>query len=152
MKTKASGSIWAGAVIAGFLCASPTVTSAGGDLSPAATGEVDTITKLLAENPKAAIDLTAVSGEYCLNANIGKGGHMTHYAVDTGTTKEDIIDFVNAQSLVDAGINVQELPRFPGELGTMEPNQWYYLPAGEHDPHHNMQWKVPLLMRASNIN
>ncbi|HSG06181.1 MAG TPA: hypothetical protein VLB09_07255 [Nitrospiria bacterium] len=113
--------------------------------------EISTIAKHLSVRPETAIDLTGVSGAYCFNTGLGSGGHMTHYAVDPEKTKEDVIDFVNAASLEASGINVKDLPKFPGKLGTMEPNTWYYLPAGEHEPHHGMVFSFPLMIRATNL-
>lgn len=115
-------------------------------------GELTTIANQLALKPDTAVDFTPVSGEYCFSAGTKKGGHMTHYATDPARTQEDVIDFVNAQPLVAAGVvDIEKLPRFPGTLGSMTPNQWYYLPAGEHDPHHGKSWPFPMMIRASNI-
>jgi hypothetical protein len=115
-------------------------------------GELSTMAKHLTLNPNSAVDFTHVSGEYCFSANVNQGAHMTHYATDPTSTQEDVIDFVNAESLVKAGaVNVEKLPRFPGTLGSMTPNQWYVLPAGEPDPHHGKSWPYPMLLRASNI-
>ena len=58
--------------------------------------ELSTIAKHLQTRPQTAIDFTDVSGEYCFETGLGKGAHMTHYAVDPDSTMEDIIDFVNA--------------------------------------------------------
>jgi hypothetical protein len=62
-----------------------------------------------------------------------------------------VVDFVNAEPLVKAGINVASLPRFPGGLNSMTPGQWYFLPAGELEPHHGIKFSFPLLIRATNI-
>ncbi len=113
--------------------------------------ELSTIARHLQTRPQTAIDFTDVSGEYCFETGLGKGAHMTHYAVDPASTTEDIIDFVNAAPLVEAGINVDTLPRHPGTLGSMTPNQWYYLPAGEVEPHHGKKLPIPLLIRATNL-
>lgn len=115
-------------------------------------GELSTIANQLSLRPDAAIDFTKVSGEYCFNTGLGQGGHMTHYATDPTKTDEDVIDFVNAEPLIKAGvINVAALPKFPGGLGSMAPGQWYYLPAGALEPHHGAKFPFPLLMRATNI-
>ena len=115
-------------------------------------GEIDTISNQLSLNPNSAVDFTHVSGEYCFSAGVGKGGHMTHYATDPLNTQEDVIDFVNAKPLIEAGvINVDKLPRLPSTLGSMTPNQWYYLPAGEQDPHHGRSWPFPMIVKASNV-
>ena len=114
--------------------------------------ELSTIAKHLQTRPKTAIDFSGVSGEYCFNVGLGNGGHMTHYAIDPSGTTEDVIDFVNAKPLVEAGINVGDLPRFPGQLGSMKPNQWYFLAANEFEPHHGKAFPIPLLIKASNLD
>ena len=113
--------------------------------------ELNAIANQLALRPEMAIDLSDVSGEYCFNTGIQEGGHMTHYAIDPTTTQEDVIDFVNAEPMIKAGVHVEALPRFPGTLGSMTPNQWYFLPAGEQEPHHGRTFSFPLLIKASNI-
>lgn len=115
-----------------------------------ATAEISAIANHLAHNPNAAIDFREVSGEMCFDVNMKNGGHMTHYAVDPTSTTEDVIDFVNAKQLVKSGMDVSVLPEFPGELGSMEDNTWYYLAAGELDPHHGVKWDFPVMLRASN--
>ena len=114
--------------------------------------ELSAIAKHLQTRPKTAIDFSNVSGEYCFNAGLGKGGLMTHFAIDPAGTSEDVIDFVNAKQLLAAGINVDNLPKFPGKLGTMTPNQWYFLPANEFEPHHGKKFPIPLLIKASNLD
>ena len=110
-----------------------------------------TIAKHLQVRPGTAIDFSDVSGEYCFNAGLGRGGQMTHYAISPESTREDVIDFVNAASFLAAGIKVEDLPRFPGTLGSMTPNQWYFLPAGEFEPHHGGPFPVPLLIKATSL-
>ena len=114
-------------------------------------GELGTIAGYLQSHPEMALDFTQVSGEYCLNTWKAGGAHMSHFAVDPSKTQEDVIEFVKASSLTDAGIDVMGLPGMPGKLGAMEPGKWYYLPAGEFEPHHGGEFKVPLLIRASNL-
>jgi hypothetical protein len=125
----------------------------GDDVKQAAivAGEVATFAHQLSLRPDVAIDLTKVSGEYCFNTGLGSGFHMTHYATDPTKTQEDVIDFVNAEPLIKAGVNVSALPKFPGGLNTMTPGQWYYIAAGEPEPHHGTKFPFPLLIRATNI-
>lgn len=113
--------------------------------------EISIIAKHLQQRPETAIDFSGVSGEYCFETGLGKGAHMTHYAIDPTGTREDIIDFVNADPLLQAGINVDSLPRLPNKLGAMEPNTWYYLPAGGFDPHHGKEFPMPMMVRATNL-
>ncbi len=114
-------------------------------------GELGTIASYLQSHPEMALDFTNVSGEYCLNTWKAGGAHMSHYAVDPSKTQEDIIEFVKASSMTDAGIDVTGLPRMPTELGAMEPGKWYYMPAGQFEPHHGKEMGLPLLIRASNL-
>jgi hypothetical protein len=114
-------------------------------------GEVATFAHQLSLRPDIAIDFTKVSGEYCFNTGLGAGLHMTHYATDPTKTQEDVVDFVNAEPLIKAGVNVSALPKFPGGLNTMTPGQWYFLAAGEPEPHHGAKFPFPLLIRATNI-
>lgn len=103
-------------------------------------------------HPEMVIDLSKVSGEFCVNTWKVKGGHMTHYAIDPSKTTEDVVDFIKAQPLIDAGIDVTKLPQLPSTLGTMKNGQWYYLPKGGVDPHHG--WKkapLALIVRSSDI-
>ncbi len=117
----------------------------------AAAAQLSAIEKHFQTRPKTAIDFTHVSGELCYNTGLGKGGQMTHFATDPAGTSEDVIDFVNAKQLLAAGINVDSLPRFPGKLGAMKSNQWYFLPANEFEPHHGKKFPIPLMMKASNL-
>ncbi|MBI4382210.1 MAG: hypothetical protein HY574_13610 [candidate division NC10 bacterium] len=114
-------------------------------------GELATIANQLRLRPETALDFTKVSGEYCFDVNLGAGGHMHHHAVDPTKTQEDVIDFVNAEPLIRAGVKLDTMPRFPGKLGGMTPNQWYLLPAGELEPHHGITFPFPLLIRAVNL-
>ncbi len=114
-------------------------------------GELGTIATYLQTHPEMVLDFTHVSGEYCLNTWKANGSHMTHFAVDPSATSEDVIDFVKADELIGAGVDVEGLPRLPGKLGAMEPGHWYFLPANEFEPHHGTAFPMALLVRASNI-
>lgn len=122
------------------------------DQAKVVAAEISVIAKHLSMRPKTAIDLTSVSGEYCFNLGLGQGAQMTHFAIDPANTKEDVIDFVNASSLIKAGMKVDLLPAFPGKLGAMKPNQWYFLPAGKMEPHHGIKFPFPIMMKASNLS
>jgi hypothetical protein len=136
----------------GFLLLAPCIVLAGeksSDQAGIVGAEISTISKHLALYPNTAIDFSKVSGEYCFDTGLGGGGHMTHYAIDPTKTKEDVIDFVNAKSLIDAGVvDVASLPKFPGSLGSMKSNQWYYLAANDLEPHHGKKFPFPLLLKA----
>ena len=94
--------------------------------------EILAIARLLRVKPAMAIDRTKESGEYCLKSSLGT---MTHYATDPMKTSEDIVYEFAAAPLVNAGLDLQKLPPLPA-LGRMEPGQWYHLPEGQVDPHH----------------
>lgn len=125
----------------------------------AAAGSPDKVAKAQAAianyietHPEMIIDLAKKSGEYCVNTWKVKGGHMTHYAIDPSKTTEDVIDFVKAQSFIDAGIDVTKLPRMPDKLGVMKNGQWYYLPKGAPEPHHGSKaFSRAMIIRATDI-
>lgn len=105
---------------------------------------------MLESHPEMVVDLSKTSGEYCVNTwNVG-GGHMTHYAIDPSRSREDVIEFVRLDSF-PGHVDVSALPRLPGELGRMKPNQWYHLPVGGYDPHHATRFPFALLIRATNV-
>lgn len=114
-------------------------------------GTLAAVARHLALRPDAALDFKTQSGAHCINFGFGKGGHMVHYAVDPTKNQEGVVDFVDARPLIASGLEVEALPRFPGGLGTMQPGQWYYLPAGELEPHHKTTFKIPILMRATDV-
>jgi hypothetical protein len=154
-----TGNRWIPTLLVGgaWLLSALTCAVSGGetekrDQASIVASEVSTLSYLLAVRPQTALDFSQVSGEYCFDVHLGEGGHMTHYAIDPMKTQEDVIDFVNAEPLIKAGFKVETLPQFPGKLGSMTPNQWYFLPAGEVDPHHGMKFPFPLLLKAVNIN
>src|SRR6266513_1729236 len=101
-------------------------------LDGVAKNEVLAIARLLRAKPAMAIDRTRESGEYCLKSGPDS---MTHYATDATKTREDIVYEFAAEPLAKSGLDLQKLPSLPA-LGKMEPGQWYYLPEGKVDPHH----------------
>ena len=113
--------------------------------------ELGTIARHLQLHPQMALDFTEVSGEHCLNTWKAGGAQMVHFAVDPSATSEDVVEFVKADSLTSLGVDVANLPRMPAELGAMEPGKWYYLPAGDPEPHHGTTFPFPLLLRASDL-
>ena len=113
--------------------------------------QLGTIAKHLQLRPQMALDFTEVSGEHCLNTWKAGGAQMVHFAIDPSATREDVVEFVKADSLAGPGIDVTTLPRMPAKLGAMEPGMWYYLPAGEPEPHHGTTFPFPLLLRASDL-
>ena len=117
--------------------------------------EITAFTNQLSHRPETAFDFSKVSGEYCFYAGWDKVSgwdkHHTHYAIDPTKTQEDVIDYVDARPLLEAGVNVEDLPRLPGELGKMIPGQWYFRPADAFDPHHGEGYDYPELVRASDL-
>ena len=134
-----------------LLCAGVMTAAAASELTPVDEATVQTIAAHLERDGAKGIDFVGKSNEYCLNAGLPGGGHMTHWAVDPDATREDIIDFVHAGSLEASGVDLSSLPRHSGKLGTMEPGQWYYVPAGSYEPHHDTKLPFPVIIRATDV-
>lgn len=113
------------------------------------SAELRTFANQLSLRPNIPKDFSKVSGEYCFFG--GWEGHHTHYAIDPTKTNEDVIDFVSAKAMIEAGVNVDQLPPYLGVLGEMVPGQWYLMKAKAFEPHHGKNPPVPLLIRAVNI-
>jgi hypothetical protein len=116
-------------------------------LERTAKGEILAIAKILRANPKIAIDQTAASGEYCLNSGLGT---MVHFATQPEGTPEDVVYEFDASGLTSAGLDPTRLQQLP-ERGRMTPGVWYYLPKGQHDPHHAHAMPNPTTAIAVNI-
>ena len=116
-------------------------------LQGTARQEILAIARLLRARPEMAIDRTKASGEYCLKSGLGT---MTHYANDPTTTREDIVYEFDAAGLTAAGLDLRRLPQLP-PLGKMEPGQWYYLPEGRVDPHHQHTMPGAMLLIAVDV-
>jgi hypothetical protein len=121
------------------------------DQSSIVASALATIAHHLSLHPQAALDLSEVSGEYCFNAKIGQGGMMLHWAIDPTKTREDVVSFYNATPLIEAGLKEDMLAPYPAKLGAMEPNIWYFHPAGEHEPHHGIKFPFPLIIKAMDM-
>lgn len=124
---------------------------AANELSDIAAKAHSVIGTYLKTHPEMIIDLAEVSGEYCVNTWEVGGSHMTHYALDPSKTTEDMLDFVTAQSFIDAGIDVTKFPLMPSKLGVMKNGQWYYLPGDAVGPHHGEALGLALIVRATEI-
>jgi len=122
------------------------------DQASIVAAEISAFSNLLSLRPETAIDLSKVSGAYCFNVDLEDGGKMTHYAINPSASREDVVDFINAEPLINAGLKLNQLQRFSGKLGSMKPKQWYFLPAGAYEPHHGVRFSFPVLMRAVNID
>ena len=109
--------------------------------------EILAIARLLRAKPEMAIDRTKESGEFCFKSSPGT---MTHYAQNPDSTKEDIVYEFAAAPLVKAGLDPKKLALLPA-LGKMEPGQWYYLPEGQVDPHHQHPMPGPTLLIAVDV-
>ena len=116
-------------------------------LQGVAKDEILAIARLLRARPGMAIDQVQASGEYCLKSSEST---MTHYAKDPSTTREDIVYEFPATTLMTAGLDPARLPSLPA-LGKMEPGQWYYLPEGQVDPHHQHKMNGPTLLIAADV-
>ena len=109
--------------------------------------EILAIARLLRAKPEMAIDRTKESGEFCFKSSPGT---MTHYAKNPDSTREDIVYEFAASPLVKAGLDLKKLAPLPA-LGKMEPGQWYYLPEGQVDPHHQHPMPGPTLLIAVDV-
>jgi hypothetical protein len=96
------------------------------------------------------IDLSAKSGEYCMRDPQG-GRFMVHFSDRPDATPEDVIYFVAADSLADAGVDAAKLPVLPTELGRMTPRIWYYYDGNAFEPHHQGKLGRPYLVLALDI-
>ncbi len=119
------------------------------------SAEITAFANQLSLRPKTANDFSKVSGEYCFYSGADKATgwdkHHTHYAIDPTKTQEDVIDYIDARPLLEAGANFDNLPMLPAELGKMIPGQWYMRLANANDPHHGKGYDYPELMRASDL-
>ncbi len=140
------------ASVALIICVLPnTVPAAGRSQASIVAAEISTIANMLSLHPEGALDLSAVSGEYCFNAKLGEGGLMIHFAIDPQNTEEDVVSFYNAKPLIAAGLDGTKLQRPPNKLGDMIPNTWYFLPAGEFEPHHGVRFPFPIIIKAMDL-
>ncbi len=113
-------------------------------------GEVKTFSNVLSLHPNIPKDFTVASGEYCFFG--GWKGHHTHYSTDPAHTHEDVIDFVAAEQMIAAGMDVDGLPIYPGILGEMTSGQWYFMPAKDFEPHHGKTPPIDLVIRAVDLD
>ena len=116
-------------------------------LEGTAKGEILAIAKILRAKPRIAVDQTAASGEYCFNSGLGT---MVHFATRPEGTAEDVVYEFDASGLIAAGLDPSRLQQLP-ERGQMKPGVWYFLPKGQHDPHHAHAMSAPTIAIAINI-
>ena len=116
-------------------------------LEGTAKGEILAIAKILRSKPRLAIDQTAASGEYCFNSGQGT---MVHFATRPEGTAEDVVYEFDASGLIAAGLDPSRLQHLP-DRGQMKPGVWYFLPKGQHDPHHARAMSSPTIAIAVNI-
>lgn len=116
-------------------------------LQGTAKSEILTIAKILRAKPRIAVDQTAASGEYCFNSGLGT---MVHFATQPEGTAEDVVYEFDASGLIAAGLDPSRLQQVP-ERGQMKPGVWYFLPKGQHDPHHAHAMGNPTIAIAINV-
>ena len=116
-------------------------------LRGAAKGEILTIARILRANPDLALDRTAASGEYCFKSGLGT---MVHFAVRPESTPEGVLYEFDASGLIAAGLDPARLNRLP-EPRQMTPGVWYFLPAGQLDPHHAHSMSEPTIAIAVSV-
>ena len=116
-------------------------------LQGTAKGEILAIARILRAKPKIAVDQTTASGEYCFNSGQGT---MVHFATQPKGTAEDVVYEFDASGLIAAGLDPSRLQQLP-ERGQMKPGVWYFLPKGQHDPHHAHAMGNPTIAIAINV-
>jgi hypothetical protein len=94
-------------------------------------------------HPEMALDFSEVSGEHCLNTWKAGGAQMVHFAVDPSTTSEDVVEFVRPiRSPASTSIS-RPCPGCQRSSARWSSGNWYYLPAGEAEPHHGTTLSFP---------
>jgi hypothetical protein len=109
--------------------------------------EILAIARILRAKPQVAIDQTAASGEYCFNSGAGT---MVHFATKPDTIPEDVVYEFDASGLISAGLEPSRMQQMPAR-GQMKPGVWYFLPKGQHDPHHAHAVSAPTIAIAVNV-
>lgn len=101
-----------------------------------AANEINAIANLLIPGSgMMAINLTHKSGEFCMLEQ-KTGRYMIHFSQTPEKTTEDILYFINPETFKQNGLQVENLPPLPTELGKMKPFQWYYYNGQAFEPHH----------------
>ncbi len=120
-------------------------------LTGPARKEVNGIANLIAPGSQlVAIDATHASGEMCMLETVTKR-NMIHYSEKPEQTKEDIIYYINPDSFIANGLDVNKLPRHPNKLGEMVPLQWYYYDGTYVEPHQGGQLNKKFLIMTINV-
>ncbi len=121
------------------------------EMNKTVKAELRAIEKIFVMMPQAAIDKREASGTMCMNVGFGRGGHMTHFSTNPESSTNDIIDFIDARPLIEAGLDGTKLPRLPKKAGTLTPGKWYFHPAGVLEPFHNSSFPMPILVKAVDV-
>ena len=101
--------------------------------------EINAIANMIAPGSKMVpIDATKASGEMCMLETVTKH-NMIHFSQNPEQTHEDVVYYLNPAQFIESGLDVKKLPRHPGELGKMEPLQWYYYDGTYVEPHQGSQ-------------
>jgi len=117
----------------------------------AAGREINAIANLLVpRSGMMAIDITHVSGEFCMLEPTTKR-YMVHFSHDPEHTAEDILYFLNPQPFKAAGLKVKNLPVLPTELGKMKPFTWYFYDGKTKEPHHGARLGREFLVMAIDV-
>jgi len=116
-----------------------------------AAREINAIANLLVpRSGMMAIDVTHVSGEFCMLEPTTKR-YMVHFSHDPEHTTEDILYFLNPTAFKAAGLKVKNLPVLPTELGKMKPFTWYYYAGKTIEPHHGARLGREFLVMAIDV-
>ena len=122
-----------------------------GETTDLIEAELEAIEKIFRMKPGYAIDTRVVSKTLCMNAEFGRGGHMTHFSLDPENSTNDIIDFIDARPLIKAGLDGEKFPTLPEKAGTLTPGKWYFLPEGEEEPYHGRSFGFPIIVKAVDV-
>lgn len=116
-----------------------------------AADEINAIANLLVPGSgMMAINLSHSSGEFCMREP-KTGRYMIHFSKTPEKTTEDLIYFINPDTFKQKGLQVQDLPSLPTELGKMKPFQWYYYNGNTHEPHHGGRLGIDFLVMALDV-
>jgi len=116
-----------------------------------AAREINAIANLLVpRSGMMAIDITHVSGEFCM-LEPSTRRYMVHFSHDPEHTTEDILYFLNPTAFRAAGLDVKKLPVLPSVLGKMKPFTWYYYDGKGKEPHHGKRLGKEFLVMAIDV-
>ena len=67
---------------------------------------------------------------------------MVHCAIDPSNIVEDVIYMLNAQPVIEKGLQVAKIPVMLSKTGEMQTMQWYYYDGKSVEPHHDIPFLI----------